>query len=42
MDIEARHKAGIDDGLIRISCGLENGADLIADLKTALAAASKA
>ncbi|MFH0883402.1 MAG: PLP-dependent aspartate aminotransferase family protein [bacterium] len=42
MEPEARRRAGIDDGLIRISCGLENGVDLIADLKTALSAASKA
>jgi len=42
MDEAARHKAGIDDGLIRISCGLENSEDLIADLEDALAKASQA
>lgn len=42
MEPDARHRAGIDDGLIRISCGIENGADLIADLKAAIAAAAKA
>jgi len=29
-------KAGIDDGLIRLSVGLENPEDLIADLDQAL------
>jgi len=32
-----RDKAGIDDGLIRLSVGLEDPADLIADLEQALA-----
>ncbi len=31
-----RKKAGLDDGLIRLSVGIENAADLIADLKQAL------
>lgn len=35
---EVRKKIGIDDGLIRLSVGIENEADLIADLKQALAA----
>ena len=33
---EERLEAGISDTLIRISCGLENAEDLIADLKTSL------
>jgi len=39
MGAEARHAAGINDGLLRLSIGLEAEADLIADLKTGLAAA---
>jgi cystathionine gamma-synthase len=39
MGAEARHFAGISDGLLRLSIGLEAEADLIADLKTGLAAA---
>lgn len=38
MGAEARHAAGITDGLLRLSIGLEAEADLIADLKTGLAA----
>lgn len=38
MDAEARRKEGIFDNLIRFSVGLEETADLIADLKQALAA----
>ncbi len=33
---EAREKAGISEGLIRLSVGLENAEDIIADLKRAL------
>ncbi|MCK5251056.1 MAG: methionine gamma-lyase [Spirochaetaceae bacterium] len=33
---EDRHKAGISDGLIRLSVGLENAEDIIADLKQSL------
>ena len=33
---DVRHAAGIDDSLIRISCGIENADDLIDDLKQAL------
>ena len=33
---ETRHKIGIADGLIRLSVGIENEADLIADLENAL------
>ncbi|MFZ4541288.1 MAG: trans-sulfuration enzyme family protein [Rickettsiales bacterium] len=33
---ETRHKIGIADGLIRLSVGIENKADLIADLDNAL------
>ena len=39
MGAEARAAAGIGDGLLRLSVGLEAEADLIADLKTALEAA---
>ena len=37
MTPEERQKAGIDDGLIRFSVGLENPEDIIADLEQALA-----
>ncbi len=37
MTQEERDSAGIDDGLIRLSVGLENPDDLIADLEQALA-----
>ena len=37
MSREERAEAGIDDGLIRLSVGLEDAADLIADLEQALA-----
>ena len=37
MGAEARRAAGISDGLLRLSIGLEAEADLIADLKTGLA-----
>lgn len=36
VDIELRKKIGISEGLIRLSIGLENPADLIADLQNAL------
>lgn len=36
---EQREKLGISDTLIRLSCGLESEADLIADLDQALKAA---
>ena len=36
MSSEARHIAGISDGLIRISIGLEHDNDLVADLRQAL------
>ena len=39
MGAEARRAAGISDSLLRLSIGLEAEADLIADLKTALAEA---
>ena len=32
-----RHALGISDGLVRLSVGLEDATDLIADLRTALA-----
>src|SRR5256884_2103181 len=34
---EERHRAGVGDGLIRLSIGVEDVADLIADLESALA-----
>jgi cystathionine beta-lyase/cystathionine gamma-synthase len=33
---EVRHQIGIDDGLIRLSVGIEDERDLIADLTQAL------
>lgn len=36
MDPEARTKAGITDGLVRLSVGIENIEDILADLKQAL------
>ena len=36
---EVRLKAGIQDSLVRLSCGIEHPKDLIEDLKVALAAA---
>jgi methionine-gamma-lyase len=38
MTPEERAEAGIDDGLIRLSVGLENAADIIADIEQALRA----
>jgi cystathionine beta-lyase/cystathionine gamma-synthase len=35
---EIRERTGITDGLVRLSVGLENAADIIADLESALAA----
>jgi len=37
---EARRAVGIPDNMIRLSCGIENAEDLIADLKQALAHAA--
>jgi cystathionine gamma-synthase len=39
MDPEARRAAGITDGLLRLSVGLEAQQDLIEDLESALVAA---
>ena len=36
MAPEARRKAGISDALLRVSAGIEDGADLCADLESAL------
>ena len=36
MTPQERAEAGIDDGLIRLSVGLENPEDIIADLEQAL------
>lgn len=38
MGVEARQRAGITDGLVRLSVGIENVDELIADLEQALAA----
>lgn len=35
MTAEERARRGIVDGLVRVSCGLEDAADLIADLRQA-------
>jgi cystathionine beta-lyase/cystathionine gamma-synthase len=39
---ETRKALGIDDGFIRVSCGIESADDLIADLRAALDAAARA
>jgi cystathionine gamma-synthase len=36
MTPEARRRAGITDGVIRLSVGIEDPADLVADLEAAL------
>jgi methionine-gamma-lyase len=38
MPAEARRLAGVSDGLLRVSCGLESAADLIADFDAQLTA----
>jgi len=40
MTAEARAKAGISDGLLRLSVGIESSQDLLADLQAALARAA--
>jgi len=42
MDAQALQAAGISEGLIRLSVGLEDPQDLLQDLETALGAAQKA
>jgi len=42
MDEDARLKAGVHEGLLRLSVGIEDGADLGADLEHALARAAEA
>ncbi|RMH88620.1 cystathionine gamma-synthase [Lysobacter pythonis] len=42
MSPEARHAAGISDGLLRLSVGIEHAGDLLADLAAALARAEAA
>jgi len=42
MDAESLAAAGISEGMVRVSVGLEDPADLIADLKSALRAVKKA
>jgi cystathionine beta-lyase/cystathionine gamma-synthase len=36
LDAEARRRVGIGDGLVRLSVGIEDPADIIADLDQAL------
>ncbi|MFP4649119.1 MAG: trans-sulfuration enzyme family protein [Halorhodospira sp.] len=36
MGAEERRRRGIDDGMVRLSCGLEDAKDLVADLEQAL------
>ncbi|MEY4933122.1 MAG: hypothetical protein RLZZ403_1442, partial [Pseudomonadota bacterium] len=36
LDAETRLRAGITDGLIRLSVGIEDARDLLADLRAAL------
>ncbi len=42
MEESARSRAGISDALLRVSVGIEDSADLLADLEAALARAAKA
>lgn len=42
MDSDARIRAGIGDGLIRLSIGIEDGADLAADIRDGLERAQRA
>ncbi|KLD69934.1 cystathionine gamma-synthase, partial [Xanthomonas hyacinthi DSM 19077] len=42
MTAEARANAGIGDGLLRLSVGIESSADLIADLQAGLLRAQQA
>jgi O-acetylhomoserine/O-acetylserine sulfhydrylase-like pyridoxal-dependent enzyme len=37
LDAAERHALGIEDGFVRISLGIEDAADIIADLEQALA-----
>jgi O-acetylhomoserine/O-acetylserine sulfhydrylase-like pyridoxal-dependent enzyme len=36
VPVEARHAAGITDGLVRLAVGLEDPEDIIADLEKAM------
>lgn len=42
LDPETRRARGIGDGLVRLSCGIEDGEDLEEDVERALGAAAKA
>ncbi|MBA2341645.1 MAG: PLP-dependent transferase [Pyrinomonadaceae bacterium] len=42
LDVERRRQLGISDGLVRISVGIENVADIIADIEQALNVAAAA
>jgi cystathionine gamma-synthase len=42
MSAEARALAGISDGLLRLSVGIEAAADLVADIAAALKRAERA
>ena len=41
MEESARLRAGINDGLLRVSVGIENAADLVADLSAGLERAAQ-
>jgi cystathionine beta-lyase/cystathionine gamma-synthase len=41
LDAAARRERGLGDGLVRLSCGIEDGADLEEDLERGLAAAAR-
>jgi cystathionine gamma-synthase len=41
MDAEARRRAGIGDGLLRLSVGIEAVEDLVADLRAGLGRAAR-
>jgi len=40
VPVAMRQEMGLTDSLVRLSCGIEDAADLIADLERALAASS--
>ncbi len=42
VPVDARERLGIVDGLVRVSCGIENAEDLLADLERGFAAARRA
>jgi len=42
MALDARERAGITDGLLRLSVGIESGDDLVDDLRAGLELAARA